>query len=243
MSLGVERGRRELNETRRRVGLPALERHYGGISQGLCIVGTFPQLEYPRTWPDGVHVTGPLIWQPPGGEAGWPAGPGPRVLVAPSTAQDQDQTLLRAALHGLADRRLRVLAVQRRGTTGLPAPENARVVEWVSYEEAMPRADVVVCHAGHGTLATALAWGAPVATVPAAGDMAENGARAQWAGAGLNLPGRFLSATTLRLVVERVLAQPGLRTRARELAGWARTHDGATNAAQLVERFALSAKS
>jgi UDP:flavonoid glycosyltransferase YjiC (YdhE family) len=243
MSIGVERGRRELNETRRRVGLPALERHYGGISQCLCIVGTFPQLEYPRTWPDGVHVTGPLVWQPPGGEAEWPAGPGPRVLVAPSTAQDQDQTLLRAALHGLADRPLRVLAVQRRGTTGLPAPGNARVVEWVSYEEAMPRADVVVCHAGHGTLATALAWGAPVVTVPAAGDMAENGARAQWAGAGLNLPGRFLSATTLRLVVERALARPGLRARARELAGWARTHDGAANAARLVERFALSARS
>ena len=238
MSRGVERGRRELNETRRRVGLPALDRHYGGISEQLCLVGTFPQLEYPRTWPAGVHVTGPLIWQPPGGDSEWPPGDGPRVLVAPSTAQDQGQTLLRAALRGLAGLPLRVLAVRRRGTTGLPHASNARVVEWVSYEEAMPRADVVVCHAGHGTLATALAWGAPVVTVPAAGDMAENGARAQWAGAGLNLPGRFLSPVTLRWVVQQALERPGLRTRARELAGWARTHDGATEAAKLVERFA-----
>ena len=53
MSRGVERGRRELNETRRRVGLPPLERPYGGISDRLCIVGTFPQLEYPRAWPAG----------------------------------------------------------------------------------------------------------------------------------------------------------------------------------------------
>ena len=238
MSRGVERGRRELNETRRRVGLPALQRQYGGISDRLCIVGTFPQLEYPRAWPPGVHVTGPLIWQPPGGESEWPAATGPRVLVAPSTAQDPGQTLLRAALGGLAELPVNVLAVQRAGTTGLPPAANARVVEWVSYEAAMPRADLVICHAGHGTLATALVRGAPVVTVPAAGDMAENGARAQWAGAGLNLPGRFLSATTLRWVVQRALERPALRARARDLAGWARTHDGAEAAAKLVERFA-----
>lgn len=238
MSRGVERGRRELNETRRRVGLAPLERQYGGISDQLCLVGTFPQLEYPRVWPAGVHVTGPLIWQPPGGESEWGAADGPCVLIAPSTAQDQGQTLLRAALRGLAGLPLNVLAVRRAGTTDLPPAANARVVEWVSYEEAMPHADLVVCHAGHGTLATALARGAPVVTVPAAGDMAENGARAQWAGAGLNLPGRFLSATTLRWVVQRALERPGLRARARELAGWAHTHDGAETAAKLVERFA-----
>src|SRR4051794_24298270 len=60
---GVERGRRELNETRRRVWLPALARPYGGISEQLCLVLTFPQLEYPRRWPDGVHVTGPVAWE------------------------------------------------------------------------------------------------------------------------------------------------------------------------------------
>jgi UDP:flavonoid glycosyltransferase YjiC (YdhE family) len=238
MSRGVERGRHELNETRRRVGLPALSRRYGGISERLCIVGTFPQLEYPRAWPAGVHVTGPLVWQPPGGEAEWDLGEGPRVLVAPSTAQDPGQTLLRCALRGLGELPVRVLAVRRAGTTDLPAAPNARLVEWVSYEAAMPRADLVICHAGHGTLATALARGAPVVTVPAAGDMAENGARAQWAGAGLNLPGRFLSAPTLRWVARRALESPRLRTRARELAGWARTHDGAEAAARLVERFA-----
>jgi UDP:flavonoid glycosyltransferase YjiC (YdhE family) len=135
-----------------------------------------------------------------------------------------------------------VLAVRRAGGPALPDAPNARLVDWVSYEQAMPRADLVVCHAGHGTLATALAWGAPVVTVPAAGDMAENGARAQWAGAGLNLPGRFLSATTLRWTVARALERQALAARARELAGWARTHDGAEAAAELVERFAAWAR-
>jgi UDP:flavonoid glycosyltransferase YjiC (YdhE family) len=72
--------------------------------------------------------------------------------------------------------------------------------------------------------------------------MAENGARAQWAGAGLNLPGRFLSPATLRWTVAQALERPALGARAAELAAWARAHDGARAAARLVERFAGRAR-
>ena len=51
LETGLRIGRRELNETRRRIGLPPQERFHGGISDRLVIVGTFPQLEYPRAWP------------------------------------------------------------------------------------------------------------------------------------------------------------------------------------------------
>ena len=81
------------------------------------------------------------------------------MLVAPSTSQDQGHRLLRAAVEGLADLPVRVLATLEppaagRGRSTLPA--NARLVEWVSYSRTMPRCDVVVCHAGHGTVARAL---------------------------------------------------------------------------------------
>jgi UDP:flavonoid glycosyltransferase YjiC (YdhE family) len=242
MRLGIERGRRELNETRRRVGLPELDRYYGGISQDLCLVGTFPQLEYPRSWPPSVHVVGPLSWEPPVEEVEMPHGEEPLVLVAPSTTQDPEQRVLRAALRGLAGLPLRVLAVYgRRSRERLSVPANARLVEWISYSRAMPRADVIVCHGGHGTLARALASGSPVVTVPAAGDMAENGARAQWAGAGLNVPGRFLSPRALRWAVQAVLEDARFAARARELGRWAGEHDGAATAAALIERFATRA--
>ena len=53
---GLELGRRELNNTRARLGLPPLAHVHGGISRQLALVATFPQLEYPRTnstpsWP------------------------------------------------------------------------------------------------------------------------------------------------------------------------------------------------
>jgi UDP:flavonoid glycosyltransferase YjiC (YdhE family) len=242
MGLGVERGRRELNETRRRVGLRELFHPYGGISRELCVVGTFPQLEYPRAWPPHVHVTGPVSWEPPADQVEIPEGGEPLVLVAPSTAQDPDQRLLRAALRGLASLPVRLLAAyNREPRQPLSAPPNARLVEWISYSQAMPLADVVICHGGHGTLARALASGSPVVTVPAAGDMAENGARAQWAGAGLNLPWRFLSPATLRWTVQAVLDDARFAARAQELGRWAGQNDGAANAAALVEEFATRA--
>jgi hypothetical protein len=42
---GLERGRVELNQTRARLGLPALDHVHGGISRQLALVATFPQLE------------------------------------------------------------------------------------------------------------------------------------------------------------------------------------------------------
>jgi UDP:flavonoid glycosyltransferase YjiC (YdhE family) len=239
---GAERGRQELNETRRRLGLEPLRQTHGGISTRLALVGTLPQLEYPRRWPGHVHVVGPLLWEPPYHETVPPPGHDPLVLVAPSTAHDPDHRLLGAALDGLADQPVRVLAATNRRPLGKPVrvAANARLVEWVSYSRTMPACALVITHAGHGTLARALVSGCPVLAVPHAGDMAENAARADWARAGIRLPWRILSPTTLRLAVHRALGDPALRARAGELARWAAANDGATRAAELVELMALS---
>jgi UDP:flavonoid glycosyltransferase YjiC (YdhE family) len=236
---GLRQGRDELNRTRVRLGLAPLERFHGGLSEGLCLVGTFPHLEYPRRWPAGAHVVGPLMWEPRFEYVEPPAGDAPLVLVAPSTAQDPDHRLLRAALAGLGDLPIRVLATWNRRP--LPAdgpitvPDNTRLVEWVSYSRTMPSCALVICHAGHGTMARALACGCPVLAVPHVGDMAENAARADWSGVGVRLPWRLLRPSTLRLAVQRALSDASLRARARELAAWAGAHDGAAAAADLVE--------
>jgi UDP:flavonoid glycosyltransferase YjiC (YdhE family) len=237
---GLRRGRTELNDTRAQVGLGPVARFHGGLSQRLTIVGTFPQLEYPRPWPDHVHVVGPVMWEPPFDPVEPPPGQPPLVLVAPSTAQDPDHRLLRAALSGLGRERVRVLATWNsralRGPVAVPA--NARLVEWLSYSQTMPGCALVICHAGHGTMVRALAEGVPVLAVPHAGDMAENAARADWAGVGVRLPWRLLSPSTVRLATRRALATASLRSRAHELAAWSARHDGASRAADLVEGLA-----
>jgi len=242
---GLRRGRAELNETRARLGLAPVERLHGGLSPLLCLVGAFPQLEYPRVWPPGTHVVGPLMWEIPFGDVELPGGSEPLVLVAPSTAQDPEQRLLRAALAGLADAPVRVLATtNRKPVPGGPVhvPANARLVEWVSYSRVMPSCALVICHGGHGTVARALACGCPVLAVPHSGDMAENAARVDWASVGLRLPWRLLSPVTVRLAVLRALQDTSLALRAGELASWAARHDGADRAAALVEELATSSR-
>jgi MGT family glycosyltransferase len=234
---GLQRGRDELNDARAKLGLDPVARVFGGLSHRLCLVATFPQLEYPRRWPDHVHVVGPLLWEPGAARVDPPAGSDPLVLVATSTAQDPGNRMLAAALRGLAGEPVRVLGVWngRRLEPPVPIPANARVVSWLSYAEAMRECALVVCHGGSGTLGRALACGTPVLAVPHAGDMPENAARLTWAGAGRRLPWPLLSARTLRHAVRRALDDPALAPRARELGAWAAAHDGAARAAGLVE--------
>jgi UDP:flavonoid glycosyltransferase YjiC (YdhE family) len=237
---GLERGRAELNETRRQLGLVPVDRLHGGLSTQLTMVGTLPQLEYPRRWPEHVHVVGPLMWEPPFDEVAAPPGDAPLVLVAPSTAQDPEHRLLRAALAGLDGEPVRVLATwNRRALPGpVRVPANARLVEWLSYAQTMPRCALVICHAGHGTLVRALASSCRVLAVPHVGDMAENAARVDWAGAGVRLPWPLLTPATLRLATRRALRRAHLEDRAAELGEWAARHPGPARAADLVEQLA-----
>ena len=138
----LEQGRDELNESRRRLGLPPLPYVHTGLSRSLTLVATLPQLEYPREWPAWVRVVGPLMWEPPGEQVEPPPGDGPVVLVAPSTAQDREHRLLRAALAGLAREPVRVIATWngREPDPPVAVPANAVLVPWLSYSQTMPPA-------------------------------------------------------------------------------------------------------
>lgn len=241
LSGGLEQGREQLNDSRARVGLPPLSHVHGGISRELAIVATFPQLEYPRAasrpW---VRVTGPLLWEQPFGPVEPPPGDAPLVLVAPSTAQDPEHRMLRAALAGLAGEPVRVLATTNRRKPPVPidVPPNARLVDWLSYAQTMPMCDAVISHAGHGTLMRALASGVPVVACPAAGDMNENAARVSWAGAGVALPRRLTTPRGIRLALRRLIAGKRYARKAAELREWAARNDGAAAAAAEVEALA-----
>jgi UDP:flavonoid glycosyltransferase YjiC (YdhE family) len=237
---GLERGRREYNECRARLGLGPLPWVHTGISRSLALVASLPQLEYPRDWPPWMRVVGPLMWEPPGARVEPPPGSGPVVLVAPSTAQDPDHRLLRAALAGLGGEPVRVIATWngREPSPPVPVPANAVLVPWLSYSQTMPACDLVVCHGGHGTLMRAFESGCPVVACPAGGDMPENAARVDWAGLGVRLPRRRCTPAGVRLAVRRGLARGSARERARAVARWIAANDGRVRAAEEIERWA-----
>jgi UDP:flavonoid glycosyltransferase YjiC (YdhE family) len=239
VAIGLERGRREYNDCRARLGLAPLPYVHTALSRSLTLVASVPQLEYPRDWPAWVRIVGPLLWEPQASAVAPPPGDGPVVLVAPSTSQDPGQVLLRAALEGLAGEPVRVIAVsgRREPAADVPVPANAVLVSWLSYSKTMPSCDLVVTHGGHGTLMLALASGCRVVVSPAGGDMAENAARAECAGLGVRLPRRFCTPRGMRLAVRRALGRP--RGPAQAVARWIATHDARARACEEVERWAI----
>ncbi len=240
LNVGLEQGRRDLNKQRAKLGLPPTERFHGGISPDLALVGTFPQLEYPRRWPQGVEVTGPMTFEIPHPDVELPPGDDPLVLVAPSTAHDSGNHLVRTALAALAGEPVRVVATTNRVVPQSPieVPDNAVLVDWLSYSQVMPAASLVISHGGHGTVARALGAGTPVLICPIIGDMSETAMRVAWAKAGLSLPWRLCRPAPLRWAARRILADASFAERAGELAAWSRDHDGAGRGAELVEQLA-----
>jgi len=241
LRVGLEQGRRDLNIQRERLDLPPIDRFHGGISPELALVATYPQLEYPRAWPPRVEITGPMTFEVPHPEIDLPPGDDPLVLVAPSTAHDSENHLVRTALAALAEEPVRVVATTNRVAPQRPieVPANAKLVEWLSYSQLMPAASLVISHGGHGTVARALGAGTPVLISPIIGDMSETAMRVASAGAGLSLPWRLCRPAPLKWAARRLLHEPSFASKAQEIAAWGRENDGAARGAELVERFAL----
>lgn len=241
LKVGLEQGRRDLNIQRQRLGLPPIDRFHGGISPDLALVATYPHLEYPRPWPAGIEITGPMTFEVPHPDIELPPGDDPLVLVAPSTAHDSENHLVRTALSALAAEPVRVVATTNRVKPLRPieVPDNAVLVEWLSYSQLMPAASLVISHGGHGTVARALGAGTPVLICPIIGDMSETAMRVDWAGAGLSLPWRLCHPAPLRWATRRLLREPSFGAKAEEIAAWGQENDGAARGAELVERLAL----
>lgn len=235
--IGLEAGRRQLNIQRRIAGLPRTERFHGGTSPDLALVGTFPHLEYPREWPDGVRVTGPMHFEIPHPDIELPPGDDPLLLVAPSTSQDPGNHLVRSALKAFARERVRVVATTNRIRPDRPiaVPPNAVLVDWLSYSQLLPESSVVICHGGHGTVARALAAGVPVLACPAAGDMNETAMRIGWSRTGRSIRWSLVGPRSLRWNVAEILDDPLYRIQAGRIAAWDRRHDGPGTGARLIE--------
>ena len=215
----LEEGRDQYNETRRRLGLEPLPYVHTALSRELTMVGTLPQLEYPRDWEPWVKVVGPLQWEPPGERVDPPPGRGPVVLVAPSTSQDPSHRLLRAALEGLAGAPVRVIATYngrepKRADHGA-GQRRARAVAVVLEDDAAVRRGRAPrrprdarARAGRGLRGRGVPGGRRHERERRAGRLGRR------RGAD---PPRWLGARTLQLAVRRAL-RPEIRARVAEVA-------------------------
>jgi UDP:flavonoid glycosyltransferase YjiC (YdhE family) len=109
----------------------------------------------------------------------------------------------------------------------------------VPHAQLFPLADVVVTHAGHGTLMKTLAAGAPALCLPMGRDQKDNVVRAERHGAVLRLRPDAPPAA-IAAAVQRLLDEPRFRANARRLGD--RLQADATSGA-LVDEIEAAARS
>lgn len=204
---------------------------------------TAEPFDYPRRdWPPGFVAVGPCDWDPPATAPDWLADVDrPIALVTTSTEYQHDERLVRAALTGLADTGLYVVA-----TTASPAVptgpwgEVGRVERFVPHSLVLGRAAVAVTHGGMGATQKAVLRGVPVCAVPFGRDQLEVARRVEVSGAGTRLPARRLTANRLRQQVNDALRHaPGAARVGAALAA----AGGAQAAADAVEARLLGSTS
>ncbi|MFG2936703.1 nucleotide disphospho-sugar-binding domain-containing protein [Streptomyces sp. NPDC048282] len=193
------------------------------------------QLDYPRgDLPDSIRYVGAL-----------PAGPGRAselpewwdevasarrvVVVSQGTAANVDFTeLVQPTLDALADLDVLVIATLGREAELERVPANARVAEFIPFDDLLPHTDVLVSNGGFGGVQQALGHGVPMVLAGQTEDKTEVTARAAWAGAAINLATQRPQAQDVRAAVEKVLTEAACRERAAELAAEYARHDALT---------------
>ncbi len=105
-----------------------------------------------------------------GATAGFPPGDDPTVLVGLSTTYQQQERLLATIVEALADMPVRALVT----TAGHidpkehPPPSNVTITDVVPHTLVLDETDVMVTHAGMGSIAGALSFGVPLVCTPIA---------------------------------------------------------------------------
>ena len=170
--------------------------------------------------PSNVIYCGPRL-EDPDWTADWsePEGEGPLVLVSLSTTIQGQDKMMRRIIEALG--RLPVRGLITTGpsfsASDLKVPANVTVVESAPHSAVMPRADLVLTHAGHGTVIKSLAHGVPLLCMPVGRDQPDTAARVVACGAGLSLrPGA--GARSIERALRKILADPTYRERAEEMA-------------------------
>lgn len=243
--------RQEVDDVRAHHGLEPLGMSVNAFSGKLplYLVPSLPELDYHRSdLPPTVHYVGPVGWHPPASaaEREWLAAvprDTPWVHVTESTLRYGDPFLLRAAVTGLADLRVQVVA-----TTGAhrdpadlglePLPANVHLRRWVSHADLLPRCSVFVTTGGPATIVAGLQAGVPVVVVPTTWDKPDNARRVVEAGVGVRLRAARCTADRLRAAVQSILDDPGYALRARALAVRLAAAPGPAGAAALLENLA-----
>lgn len=221
-------------------GLPRRRSLADCLSPFAQVSQTVPGFDFPRReLPACFHAVGPL--RAPGEddqELALPIGADrPFVFASLGTLQGGRFALFRTVAKACRDLDVQLLVAH---CGGLGAREaEALGATWVTdfapQRAALRRADAAVTHAGLNTVLDALSFGVPLLAIPIAFDQPGTAARIAQAGIGIRLSRRTLTPGKVRAALERLIADPSYRNRARLLKAEIDASGGAARAAEIIE--------
>ncbi|KAH6722063.1 putative UDP-glucuronosyltransferase 2A3 [Leptodontidium sp. MPI-SDFR-AT-0119] len=180
---------------------PSTFRFSGGLPKGLRdSMNTKPQW-----WSDVVHKGDKKV-----------------VFVAQGTLALNPNDLIIPTMAAFKDRddMIVVCALGKPGSTlpaGTAIPGNARVEDFIPYDDILEYSDVFITSGGYGSLQHSLSNGVPLIVGGEGSDRPENAMRVEFSGAGINLNTGHPSEETLREAVTTILREPKYKNRAMEI--------------------------
>jgi UDP:flavonoid glycosyltransferase YjiC (YdhE family) len=201
--------------------------------------------DFPRARPEPrLHFTGPWHAAGGGGDVPFPwerLDGRPLVYASLGTLQNRLADMFATIAEAVAPLAVQLVislgsADQDVSALAARCPGNPVIVPVAPQLQLLDRAALAITHAGLNTALESLARGVPMVAIPITNDQPGVARRLEWLGLAEVVLPRHLTAPRLRRAVERVLGDPGYRTRARERAAEIARLDGVGRAADIVER-------
>jgi len=95
---------------------------------------------------------------------------------------------------------------------GVELPPNIYIYDWIPHMEVFGNIEMIICHAGLGTLREALYHGVPSIVLPWGGDQPGNASRIVYHNLGIRLDFYKVTAVELRTSIRRIEQDPSIRT-------------------------------
>jgi len=210
-----------------------------------------PSAEYPRSdAPDTIRFSGGL---PKGSKepmtefpSFWKevtAGDKDVVFICQGTVALDHSDLIIPAMAALQHRpnTIVIIALGKKGLTlpeGTFVPANARVTDYLPFDELLPYCSVFVTNGGYGAFQHAISNGTPVVCGGSGEDKPEVSARVEWCGMGINLKTGKPTQEQILEAVDEVIKNPKYRTRAKELEAEMATFDPISVVANTIDELA-----
>lgn len=223
-----------VNDVRRSFGLDAVDGWPAVFAAHDRLVSVVPEVfdaPVSVTVPPRLRHAGFLVRDEQPLPGAFPTGEGPSVLVGLSTTYQAHEELLTTIVDALGRLPVRALVTTAGQVDVHDAPSNVRVVDRVPHAGVLPNTDLMITHAGLGSVAAALHHGVPLLCTPIDRDQPLNAARVEALGAGIAL-GSTPTVEEITSSVTRILDDPAYRAGARRVADASAAAGGAVTAAR-----------